>query len=202
MTPDSPTSVRLSELEHCIDQHGDSLFRYAKARVNDAHAAEDLVQQTFVSALNAYHRFTKRASLKSWLTGILRHKILDHYRRKARNPIASATSLDGSPPDFDEAGRWREDAAPADWAPNPEETLKRKEFMALFERCLERLPPNAAQAFILREIEGLSSQEVAEIMGLSQSHLWVLMHRSRRLLRKEIEKNWPTAITSVNSRKK
>jgi RNA polymerase sigma-70 factor (ECF subfamily) len=173
-----------------VEQHGDALFAYARLRLQDPVAAEDVVQEALVAALEAHENFDNRSSERTWLIGILRHKVLDHLRRSGRERPVGDMSLD-EPPDpsvFTDKGFWR--VRLKRWGGPPDAPAQRAEFLAALQRCLERLPPRAAQAFVLREMEDLSSQEVCEILGLSATQLWTTMYRSRMALRECLEKNW------------
>ena len=118
--------------------------------------AEDVVQETLVAALAAREGFTGRSSVKTWLTGILKHKIVDAIRQKQRQPVVVAsfdeeTDLDEFDPLFKDNGAW--EAPPADWG-DPENALSRQEFMSVMEMCLDKLPPNTARVFMMREVHG------------------------------------------------
>lgn len=174
------------------DQHGDALFRYALLRVRDREVAEDLVQDTFLAALQARARFAGQSSERSWLVGILKHKVLDHFRRGLREqPGAEADVAAGEEEQddaFDEAGHWKLDrTAPLDWPDDPGGVLERKQFWDVLGRCLGELPPRMARVFSLREIDDVGGDEICASLGITQSNLWVLLHRARKHLRRCLE---------------
>jgi len=177
-----------------VDRHGDYLFRYALLRVRDAQTAEDLVQDTLLAAWQAVERFEGTTSERGWLTGILRHKILDHFRRQKRQPVQPLT--EALPPEledrFDDLGLWKPGpgAGPADWGEDAATLIQRREFLEALEQCLAKLPPRCADAFVLREMEAVESYRVQEVLGISASHFWVLLHRARLQLRQCLEQNW------------
>ena len=179
-----------------VDEHGDYLFRYAKFRVREAAVAEDIVQETLLAALQAYHNFAGRGSVRTWLVGILKHKITDYYRRVSRETPAS--QLEGEWLEHNEffrdsgewAHHWRPDQAPVDWGTNPAELLQQGEFWEVFNGCLSPLPPRVASAFTLREVDGLTSEEICASLGISPNNLWVMLHRARLHLRRCLELNW------------
>lgn len=179
-----------------LNEHGDYLFRYAAVRVRDAAVAEDLLQETLLAAMGGYQDHEGRSSERTWLVGIMRHKIVDHFRRVARTPEFQAESAEvGGDLDFFESeGRWRghwcEDQAPVSWPVDALSLLESREFWETLERCLARLSPQMAAAFTLREIEGLSSDEICEILGVTSNNLWVLLHRGRAKLRYLLEAEW------------
>jgi RNA polymerase sigma-70 factor (ECF subfamily) len=173
-----------------VDRYGDYLFRYALLRLRDRAAAEDLVQETFLAALKNRESFSGGSSETTWLVGILKHKIADHFRRQARE----GSPPDGDPPNppgdmpFDATGHWA--AGPADWGANPADLFRQKEFHDQLAECLSNLSPNHANAFTLREIEGHSTGEICKVLNVTETNLWVILHRARMLLRRCLETRW------------
>ncbi len=169
----------LRDPKQWVDQYGDALFRYALIRVRDTEAAKDLVQEAFLAAIQARERFSGRSSPKTWLIGILKHKIVDHYRKVARE----SGNPDRDPEDaaFGPNGRWR--TPPTDWKTDPGVALDRKEFWDALRRCLAELPPRQAAAFSLRELEGLDTEEIRQVFEATATNVWVLLHRARMGLR-------------------
>ena len=190
--PDS----QLLDPTYWLDHHGDYLYRYALTRVRDAAVAEDLLQETLLAAINAHQGHEGRSSERTWLVGILRHKIVDHFRRLARTPeFQMSFSEDSEETNWFEQsgawrGHWREDQAPVAWPVDAVGLLESKEFWETLERCLSRLSPQMAAAFTLREIEGLTSDEICDVLGISPNNLWVLLHRGRAKLRHLLEAEW------------
>lgn len=178
--------------ERHIEDHGDYLFGYAMLKLKNIALAEDLVQETFLSAIAAQEGFTAEASVRTWLTTILKHKMIDHWRRQGRE-IAACDLIgdveDGDSIDdfFDKAGRWFE--MPNAY-PNPDAALESKEFWNIFKQCLSRLKPQQAEVFLAKEVHGMSNEEIRESFTLSESNVWVLMHRARVALGKCLDLNW------------
>ena len=179
-----------------VDQHGDYLFKYASFRLRDSAAAEDVVQETFLAALKAYEKFEGRGSERTWLVGILKHKITDHFRRATREAPIGEGQDDG--PEHAEFftrtdgwdNHWNNKFAPTDWRASPVELVEQGEFFKVFNNCLSPLPERTASAFTLREVDGLSSEEICEMLGITVNNLWVMLHRARLHLRNCLEKNW------------
>jgi RNA polymerase sigma-70 factor (ECF subfamily) len=159
-------------------------------RVRDRPAAEDLVQETFLAALSARGTFSGDASEGTWLVGILKHKIADHYRRQAREAPLEGADLAEHPDagNFDGAGHWT--AGPADWGGNPADLYRQEEFLDRFRECLSGLSPSHANAFTLREIEGLGTAEICKVLNVTETNLWVILHRARATLRRCLETLW------------
>ncbi len=171
-----------------VEAYGDALFRYAQLRVNNQALAEDLVQETFLAAIKGRAQFRGGSTVKTWLTGILKNKVIDHYRKKNRTESLQAAAAFYEKEEgelFSSDGHWnyQSDRLPADWS--PEQVLKtdRREFMASFHACAAKLPERIRQVFILRELEGVSSPEICSQMQISQQNLWTILHRARMALR-------------------
>lgn len=173
-----------------VDRYGDYLFRYAMLRLRNRSATEDLVQETFLAALKDRHSFSGRSSEATWLVGILKHKIADHFRRQSREVSRPGGTLSDPPRDdpFDADGRWA--TGPTEWGGNPADLLRQKEFVEQLAKCLSALSPNQANAFTLREIEGEDTGEICKVLNVTETNLWVILHRARMHLRRCLETHW------------
>ena len=175
-----------------LDTQRRYLLRVAQLQLRDPDLAEDVVQETLLAALAAQSGFTGKSSLKTWLTGILKHKIVDAIRQKQRRPIIEAsfddeTDLDDFDPLFKDNGGWV--APPADWG-DPENALTRSQFFDVMQICLEKLPPNTARVFMMREVMELESDEICKELTITANNLWVILYRARMALRECLEQNW------------
>jgi RNA polymerase sigma-70 factor (ECF subfamily) len=181
--------------EHWVEEHGDELFGFAMARVRDRSAAQDLVQETFLAALRAIASYAGRSNERAWLFGILRNKLVDYYRRKGREAFLDDGDASGSDEDmfFHAVGfkkdAWIKSLAPQAWAA-PDESLVQKEFQNVFHRCLARLPDKLAQVFLLKEVDGVASDQICKDLDVSANHFWVMSHRARLALRRCLELHW------------
>ena len=173
-----------------LAEHGDALFRYALAHTHDRSAAEDAVQDALLAALSAYQTFRGSSSERTWLIGILRHKIVDQSRKSARQPQTRDPLAGGDPAteEFTPNGKWR--TGPRSWGGNPREAFEKQEFWDVFEICLGRLPTRTASAYTLREMDELPAEEICELLDVTTTNLWTLLHRARLWLRKCLELNW------------
>ncbi len=199
-SPDDSTRTASSQpaaiLESWVDEHARYLFRYALPRVRDHHAAEELVQETFLAALRALESFDWESSPRTWLVGILRHKIMDLFRTRNRRGDRKAAlpseSLDESDPEidalFDDQGRWIR--KPLQVEIDPAALLERADFWAVFEDCLGSLPELQAEVFSLRVMDDVKSNEICKVLSISSTNLWVLLHRARARLRACLETKW------------
>ncbi len=177
-----------------LETHRRYLLRVAQLQLRDPDLAEDVVQETLLAALSG-GGFSGKSSLKTWLTGILKHKIVDAIRRKQRSPVAVAAfgdadgDLDIEEFDalFKENGAW--DAPPADWG-DPETALNRRQFFDVMELCLDKLPANTARVFVMREVMELETDEICKELAITANNLWVILYRARMALRLCLEQNW------------
>ena len=174
-----------------LADHGDALAAYARRRVRDERAAEDLVQETFLAAVKASDRFEGRSSPRTWLIGILRRKIVDHYRRTGKRDVDSLID------DAQEASlkRWFSDRGTwhmtlTRWPTDPAASVEREEFWRVFEECLAALPGTLAGAFMLREIDQLDVEGACDVLGVSANNLGVRLHRARMALRECLSSRW------------
>ncbi|MGH8735541.1 MAG: sigma-70 family RNA polymerase sigma factor, partial [Burkholderiales bacterium] len=138
-----------------------------------------------LAALAGEASFGGRSNLRTWLTGILKHKIIDAIRKSSREaPAASEEEFDAL---FDERGHWIE--MPGAWA-DPDASLDQKRFFAVLEQCLRRLPDKTAQAFMMREHLGLDTGEICKELAITPTHCWVVLYRARMALRECLNKEW------------
>jgi len=177
-----------------VEAHGDRLFRYALSRIRDESAAEDLIQDTLLTAFKARDKFRGESSERTWMIGILRNKIFEHLSRQSREiPLGprleeeEGGDREGSL--FDATGHWMTASAPADWGGEPQKKAESAEFDSALKDCLDGLTPNVARAFVLREMEGVGHRECAEAMGVPPGRLAVLLYRARLRLRRCLERN-------------
>ncbi len=186
-------AVPMAEAEFAtlIHTHRGYLLRVALLQLRDNELAEDVVQDTLLAALQGAEGFSGRSSLKTWLTGILKHKIVDAIRKKGRGPVFSSLDeecqIDDFDALFDESGHWEN--PPADWG-DPETQLSRKEFFDVMQFCLEKLPPNTARVFMMREVMELEGDEICKELAISSTNLWVILYRARVALRLCLEQHW------------
>lgn len=173
-----------------VDRYGDYLYRYAFFKTGDAGVAEDLVQEAFLAALKARKDFRSRSAVKTWLTAILKHKLMDYYRKKYRRQETDGAETVAITPDpqFNRQGRWQ--IKPGNWVIDPAKHYEQKEFMEAFFKCVGDLPQRHARAFVMREIDGLGTKEICKLLEITTTNCWVILHRARMALRHCLELNW------------
>ncbi len=181
-----------------VQQHRTYLLRYASLQLRDAGAAEDAVQDTLVAAIEGADRFAGKSSVKTWLTGILKHKIVDHVRRQTREQPLISGDGEGDANESDIAdtlfladGHWRQ--PPSNWG-DPDKALENKAFMAVFEECAKHIPAKTARAFMMREVMECETDEICKELNVTTTNCWVLLHRARLSLRECLELRAPLKI--------
>ena len=182
-----------------VDRFGDYLYRFALARIKDPSLAEDLVQETLLAALQGRKGFQRRSALQTWLTAILKHKIIDHLRKKQRVQTIEDIDAVGETVDafYEKKGAWR--IRPGNWDGNPAKVLEQRQFMDILYRCLSELPERLAKAFMLREMEGLSTEELCKSLQITATNSWVMLYRARSYLRRCLEIYWFQKPVSENT---
>jgi len=178
-----------------LNLYGDALYRFAMFRVQNSFTAEDMVQETLLAACGSYKNFSGKSSVKTWLTGILKHKIVDYYRKV--KPEQNDKNLDefaaSSGSMFDEKEKWK--IKPEDWRRDPKNVFERKELMAVISACIADLPTKLSLVYRMRELEGATTKEICEHFETEESNCWVILHRARLLIRRCLELNWFTENT-------
>ena len=175
-----------------IESERGYLLRYAMLQLRNPVLAEDAVQETLLAAIEGHQRFSGRSSLRTWLTGILKHKIIDHLRRSRREQTYADPDDDRAEADaidalFAQDGHWRD--TPANWG-DPGTALESNRFWIAFDMCLQRLPAHTARVFTLREVMELSTEEICQELGITPTNCWVMLHRARLTLRECLQLTW------------
>ena len=194
LVADVETGVGSIDPVSWVDEHGDYLFNFAVGQVRDAGVAEDLVQDTFAAALKARERFEGKCSERTWLIGILRHKIYDHLRYTCRERAVRSEEFPRE--DDEDATMWVHQTA--DECLHPTRRMELAEFKEHLQRAMGTLPPRIAQVFQLYEIEERPNREVCAQLNISESNLWVMLHRARKQLRTQLEGWWSGAVERKN----
>lgn len=175
-----------------VMNYGDYLYSYACTRIDDRELARDLVQETFLAALQSWGKFDGRSSEKTWLTAILKNKIFDVYRKKAAHPATQSLSTESSGTDefFEESGHWKQGQYPEPFGIEEPVSLENKEFDGILSSCLAKLPPLWKSVFTMKHIEEESSDEICAQLEISSSNFWVISHRAKVSLRDCLQRNW------------
>ena len=180
----------LSDPATWLERYGDALYRYALGRLRDRSRAEDAVQDALLAALQARDGFRGGSTEQTWLTGILRHKVLDQLRAQGRAAERETDTVDEDELErlhFAGTGSWRQ---PAGRWNDPEGALGERQFFINLERCIEELPERLGQAFMLKEFDGLAGAEIGQTLGVTSNNVWVMLSRARMRIRNCLERTW------------
>jgi RNA polymerase sigma-70 factor (ECF subfamily) len=172
-----------------LNAHGDYLYRFALARLRDTHLAEDVVQETFLAAIKS-PSFAEQSAPRTWLTGILKHKIIDVMRKSQREVVATdlMNEEDASMDEFfDNTGHWIE--PPQAWDV-PDDALEQKQFFGILQTCMDKLPKKLATLFLMRDVHETENEEICKELEITATNAWVMLYRARMSLRKCLEINW------------
>lgn len=181
-----------NEFEQQLVAQRSYLMRFARLQLRNDAWAEDAVSETILAALAKPLAFEARSQLKTWLVGILKHKIIDSMRQRQREvTLDSGSDDDNADPlehiAFKTDGHFAE--KPADWG-NPEQDLRSRQFMAIMDACTGKLPPVQGRLFLMREWLEMSSEEICKELALTPTNLYVQLHRARLRLRECLELHW------------
>jgi len=175
--------------EQWLSEHGDYLYRYAHSRLHDDELAADMVQEALLAAWKGRKSFEGNAAIRTWLVGILKHKIIDHIRKEIRGrKLSEAVESDPTSSMFKPDGSWVE--APRAWLENPEELTENSQFHKVLNDCIDRLPEKQRTVFSMRELAGEDSETICNEAEITATNLHVMIHRARLALRKCLEFNW------------
>ena len=173
-----------------------ALIKFARMQLRDDSLSEDLVQEALSVAVRNRAQYREDAALGTWLTGILKNKIIDYYRSH-REMVSLDDSEQAARIDskylacFDETDHWRPDSSPASWQEGSAEThLERQQFFQTLQKCLENLPANTARIFYLREIMGMEVDEICRDFNITPNNCYAILHRARNGLRNCLQANW------------
>ncbi len=172
-----------------VDQYADYLFNFAVARVSDAEIAKDLVQETFFAGLKSAKNYKGDAAERTWLIAILKRKVIDHYRKinskkgKAEVRMSYSSSSDSE-------GDWLEEQVADPFSNLENSPIENEELGMAIQQCISKLPKKQALVFKMKTIQGISTEDICNELGINPSNLWVMIHRSRTALMGCLNENW------------
>lgn len=175
-----------------VDRHHAGLMRMAMIFVSTRAAAEELVQETWVSVIRGIDRFERRSSLKTWIFAIMTNKAKKRAGKDARTVNLSSFGEHDIERMFDpDEGRFTARSCwqnpPAAWKINPEERVQRNELLGVIARTVEALPPKQKLVFTMRDVQGIDASDISECLEITDSYQRVLLHRARATIRAAIE---------------
>lgn len=188
----SETNVKLNS-NNWVKNYADYLYNFAFLRVNDEDMANDLVQDTFLSALEHADAFIGNCSELTWLRTILRNKIIDYYRKKSSglNAVTVRREFEEDPADyFQEDGIWKPEFAPRPFGTQGHQRLAVKEFYTILEFCMDKLPALWMSIFKMKYLDDEKSEMICKTLRVTSSNYWVIIHRAKLSLRECLQRNW------------
>ena len=190
-TTNPPTTIKC-----WVDLYSDKMFSWAFHKTGSKETAEDLVQDTFLAAVNAFDKFEGKSNPKTWLFSILNNKIVDLYRKEVKNPVtyeASYRNPEGTSffdTLFDENDGWQRSQAPGNWGEIPENLLDDKNFVDILQLCMGKLPVNWNAAMRLKYLEEKKPEQICQELSIATTNYWQMLHRAKLQLRKCLETGW------------
>lgn len=178
--------------QHWVSAHADYLYAFARVRIADEEQAKDLVQETFLAALQRAPNFEGKSSERTWLTAILKNKIIDVYRKKSAVVVSSAiTDAVSDQHNFFNAedGHWNKEHQPKPIG-FEDDPLHNKEFAQILKACMSKLPPLWLSVFTMKHIDEEASETICAELKVTSSNFWVIIHRAKLNLRACLQKNW------------
>lgn len=166
-----------------VERYQNRLLRFARSIVQSGAVAEEVVQDTWMAVVRGLERFEGRGSFKSWLFSILANRARSAGAREQRSGTPAGPALD--PSNFDGTGAWLHPVEP--WTERSDERLDAARWMPAMRAALEELPERQRQVVVLRDVEGLSGDEVCAVLSLSSGNERVLLHRARTQLRQTLQ---------------
>jgi RNA polymerase sigma-70 factor (TIGR02943 family) len=191
--------LEIDKTDNAFNPHGwvrkyaDYLYSYAVFRINDGDLARDLVQETFLAALERKGKFKGRSTEKTWLTAILKNKIVDIYRSRSTGLIKEVdAAYDENVTDFFDHndGHWNDQHRPAEMGIEQTDALENKEFHRILKACMTKLPALWLSVFSMKHIDDETTEMICSELKLTSSNFWVIIHRSKVNLRSCLQKNW------------
>ena len=179
------------EIEQQLAALRPSLLAIARLQLRNDAWAEDAVSETMIAALEGAGRFAAQSQVKTWVVGILKHKIIDQFRRARREVSTDAEVEAAEVETFDEL--FTEDGhranMPAEWG-NPESSFERSQFFEVLQACVDQLPASLGRIFMMREWLELETPEICKELGITATNAWVLLHRARLRLQLCLQERW------------
>ena len=179
-----------------VDLYSDKMFSWAFHKTGNKETAEDLVQDTFLEAVNAFSKFEGKSNPKTWLFSILNNKIVDFYRKEVKNAVINEASQNVSEGKsffdslFDANGQWLSSQLPANWGATSENLLDDINFIRVLQLCMSRLPSNWNAAVRLKYLEEKKAERICQELGIATTNYWQILHRAKLQLRKCLELGW------------
>jgi RNA polymerase sigma-70 factor (TIGR02943 family) len=177
-----------------VAKHADYLYTYAITRVNDAEQARDLVQETFLAALEKINKFEGRSTERTWLMAILKNKVIDVYRKRASGLAKNTEALITEDEEQDffnrDYGNWKVEHWPQEFGIEDDNALENKEFIHILQKCMQKLPGLWLSVFTMKHMDDQPTETICSELKVTPANFWVIIHRTKVNLRSCLQKNW------------
>jgi RNA polymerase sigma-70 factor (TIGR02943 family) len=175
-----------------VEMYADYLYAYTITRIGDEEQARDLVQETFLAALERVDRFEGKSSERTWLTAILKNKIIDVYRKKSRPSTTKNIEVFEEKTQFfdPEMNNWKKEHLPEPFGIEQDDPLQNKELKLVLRNCMQKLPPLWLSIFTMRHVDDESTKTICSELKISDANFWVIIHRAKVNLRACLQRNW------------
>lgn len=176
-----------------VNNHAEYLYNYAASRLYDKETARDLIQDVFLAALQKIDSFEGRSTERTWLTSILRNKIIDIYRKKSVSTIeidSTQSTISGFQDFFEANGHWMDKHRPLSIWADEFDSVRSKEFEKILEQCMKKLPGVWMTVFSMKYLDDDSTKSICKELGITPSNYWIIIHRAKLNLRACLQKNW------------
>lgn len=187
------TKIHTLKPQSWVSNYADYLFSYAFTRLNDQDQARDLVQETFLAALESANKFEGRSTERTWLTSILKFKVIDVYRKNSTDFIKRTENI-GMEEDRDffdtRDGHWNDQHRPKKFGVEQPDALENKEFQKILQLCMKKLPALWLSVFTMKHMDEETTETICRELKVSASNFWVIIHRTKVNLRSCLQKNW------------
>lgn len=171
-----------------VELYTDEMYTWAFYKTNKKETAEDLVQDTFLAAYQAFDRFSGKSEVKTWLFSILKNKIAEYYRKMYKRP--DNASEDALQHFFEPTGEWKKEERPQEWVDNETALLDDPAFIATLNQCMDHLPKHWHAALKLKYLEDKKGELICQELEITPSNFWQVLHRAKLQLRKCLELHW------------
>lgn len=179
--------------EQLVRDYSGEMLRWTLSRTGDRTVSEDIVQEAFLGVWKSLDRFNNQSSVKTWVFRILNNKIADYHRNRFKEQSLIKNNEPTSDIDslvyFDNTGSWSSAHVPSSWMSN-ESDFNKKEFADVVNRCMEKLPVKSRVVFEMKFIEEKKAEEICQVLGITPTNLWQLIHRGKLQMRNCLEVNW------------
>ncbi|ABG60337.1 sigma-70 family RNA polymerase sigma factor [Cytophaga hutchinsonii] len=179
-----------------VNEYSSDLLSWAFYKTSNKETAEDLVQETFISAFQSFHTFENKSKPKTWLFSILKNKIIDFHRKNYKRTVVSADKISEQQSTFlfsylfEDGGEWRKERRPENWTEEVVELLDNPEFNELLMQCIRKLPPLWNSAIQLKYLEQKDAGTICQELGVSTTNYWQIIHRAKLQLRECLQQQW------------